>query len=202
MVSAPWWNLLDNLIPSPTKHFVGWLKAQSNAWLIGKLITNQQYPGDITSLRIGYESNAFLHIWMVFAKREGTCSTNSPPGQAPCKLRQLIMPTWPTYPETWFEKPEPKHFLQKFSYDLEMKTREQNRLKHKRTELERFDWFVERIQTRVAFGLFGECSGEKTLCLRTFWKSIDILRFDVILQHKFQKIWNKITSRKLKPSGA
>ena len=63
-----------------------------------------------------------------------------------------------------------------------MKTREQNRLKYKGTELERFDWFVERIQTLVAFGWFGECSGEKTSCRRTFWKSIDILRFDVILQ--------------------
>ena len=39
--------------------------------------------------------------------------------------------------------------LERFSYDLEMKTREQNR-NNKRTELERFDWFIERIQTRVA----------------------------------------------------
>ena len=29
-------------------------------------------------------------------------------------------------------------------------TREKNR-KNKRTEIERFDWFIERIQTRVAF---------------------------------------------------
>ena len=39
--------------------------------------------------------------------------------------------------------------LERFSYDLEMKTREQNR-NNKRTEIERFDWFIERIQTRVA----------------------------------------------------
>ena len=32
-----------------------------------------------------------------------------------------------------------------------MKTREQNR-NNERTEIERFDWFIERIQTRVAFG--------------------------------------------------
>ena len=32
--------------------------------------------------------------------------------------------------------------LERFSYDLEMKTREQNR-KNKRTEIERFDWFIE-----------------------------------------------------------
>ena len=40
--------------------------------------------------------------------------------------------------------------LERFSYDLDMKTREQNR-NNKRTEIERFDWFIERIQTRVAF---------------------------------------------------
>ena len=32
-----------------------------------------------------------------------------------------------------------------------LKTREQNR-KNKRTEIQRFDWFIERIQTRVGFG--------------------------------------------------
>ena len=41
------------------------------------------------------------------------------------------------------------------------------------TEIERFDWFIERIQTRVAFGWLSERSGEKTSCPRTFWKSID-----------------------------
>ena len=44
--------------------------------------------------------------------------------------------------------------LERFSYDLEMKTRQQNR-NNKRTKTERFDWFVERIQTRVAFNLVG-----------------------------------------------
>ena len=44
--------------------------------------------------------------------------------------------------------------LEWFSYDLEMKTREQNR-NNKRTEIERFDWFIERTQTRVAFGWLG-----------------------------------------------
>ena len=48
-----------------------------------------------------------------------------------------------------------------------MKTREQNR-NNKRTEIERFDWFIERIQTRVAFGWLSERSGEKTSCPRTF----------------------------------
>ena len=44
-----------------------------------------------------------------------------------------------------------------FSYDLEMKPREQNR-----NEL------IERTQTRVAFCWLSERSGEKTLCPRTF----------------------------------
>ena len=41
--------------------------------------------------------------------------------------------------------------IERFSSDLYMKTREQNR-NNKRTEIERFDWFIERIQTRVALG--------------------------------------------------
>ena len=57
--------------------------------------------------------------------------------------------------------------IERFSYDLEMKTREQNG-NNKRTEVERFDWFIERIQTRVAFGWLSERSGEKASCPRTF----------------------------------
>ena len=61
-------------------------------------------------------------------------------------------------------------FIERFSYDLEMKAREQNR-NDKRTEIERFDWFIEQIQTCLAFG----------------WLKLSryqpILRFDVILQH-------------------
>ena len=55
----------------------------------------------------------------------------------------------------------------RFSYGLEMKTREQNG-NNKRTDIERFDWFTERIRTRVAFGWLSEHSEEKTSCLRTF----------------------------------
>ena len=47
--------------------------------------------------------------------------------------------------------------IEGFSYDLEMETREKNR-KNKRTEIERFDWFIERIQTLKW----------KTSCPRTF----------------------------------
>ena len=57
--------------------------------------------------------------------------------------------------------------LERFSCDLKMITREQKR-NNKRTEIERFDWFIERIQTRVAFGWLSERSGEKTSCPRTF----------------------------------
>ena len=52
-----------------------------------------------------------------------------------------------------------------------MKTREQNR-NNKRTEIERFDWFIER-------------SGEKTSCPRTFKKSIEI---------NLTSYWNMIMS--------
>ena len=54
--------------------------------------------------------------------------------------------------------------LERFSYDLEMKTREQD-INNKRTKIERFDWFVERIQTRVAFGWLSERSDEKASCM-------------------------------------
>ena len=57
--------------------------------------------------------------------------------------------------------------IERFSYDLEMKTRKQNR-NNRQTKIERFDWFIERIWTRVAFGWLSERSGEKTSCLRTF----------------------------------
>ena len=43
----------------------------------------------------------------------------------------------------WLPKINFSFSLERFSYDLEMKTREQNR-NNKRTELERFDWFIER----------------------------------------------------------
>ena len=44
--------------------------------------------------------------------------------------------------------------LERFSDDLEMKTHEQNR-SIKRTEIKRFDWFIERIQIRVRRLLVG-----------------------------------------------
>ena len=57
--------------------------------------------------------------------------------------------------------------IERFSYDLEMKTRQQNR-NNKRAEIGQFDWFIERIQTRLAFGWLSERSGEKTSRPRTF----------------------------------
>ena len=48
--------------------------------------------------------------------------------------------------------------VERFSYDLEMKTREQNR-NNKQTEIERFHWLIERLQTCVAFGWLSERSG-------------------------------------------
>ena len=58
--------------------------------------------------------------------------------------------------------------LLQMEHDLErIQTREHNR-KNKRTEIERFDWFIERIQKRAwLFGYISERSGEKTSCPRT-----------------------------------
>ena len=53
--------------------------------------------------------------------------------------------------------------IERFWYELEMKTREQNR-HNERTEIERFDWFIERIQTAVTFRWLSERSGENTSC--------------------------------------
>ena len=71
---------------------------------------------------------------------------------------------------------------ERFSYDLEMKTREQNR-NNKRTEIEQYDWSVERIQTLVAFDWFSERSGEKTCHARELSRNQSTLCFDVMLQH-------------------
>ena len=57
--------------------------------------------------------------------------------------------------------------IERFSYDLEMKTREQNR-NNKRTEIERFDWFIERMQTHLAFGWLSQRSAEETSCPKNF----------------------------------
>jgi len=46
--------------------------------------------------------------------------------------------------------------------------REQNR-KNKRTEIERFDWFIEQIQKRVAFGWLSERSGENFLEINRYF---------------------------------
>ena len=58
-------------------------------------------------------------------------------------------------------------FIERFSYGLVMKTGEQNR-NNKRTQVERFDWFVERIQTGVAFVWLSERSTEQLHARRTF----------------------------------
>ena len=74
--------------------------------------------------------------------------------------------------------------IERFSYDLEMKTYEQNR-NNKRTEIERFDWFIERIQTRVAYDWLSERSGKKIIHARDLSRNQPTLRFDVIPQHNW-----------------
>ena len=63
-----------------------------------------------------------------------------------------------------------------------MKAREQNR-NNKQTEIEQYDWFVERIQTLVAFDWLRERSGKKTSHARELSRNQSILFFDVMLQH-------------------
>ena len=63
-----------------------------------------------------------------------------------------------------------------------MKTREQNRNKI-RTEIERFDLFIERIQTCVAFGWLSENARSEKNHARELSRNQPILHFDVILQH-------------------
>ena len=67
----------------------------------------------------------------------------------------------------WQVLPNGLFLIQRFSYVLEVKTREKNK-HNKRREIERFDWFIEQIQTRVAFGWLSERLREKISCSRTF----------------------------------
>ena len=48
-----------------------------------------------------------------------------------------------------------------------MKTLKQNR-NNKQTEIERLDWYIEQIQTRMAFGWLSECLTEETSCPKNF----------------------------------
>ena len=50
---------------------------------------------------------------------------------------------------------------------MTLKTHKQNR-NNKQTERERFDWFIERIQTSVAFDWLSERSGEKNFMPENF----------------------------------
>ena len=63
--------------------------------------------------------------------------------------------------------------LERLSYDLEMKMREQNK-NNKRTEIKRFDWCTERIQTHLAFGWLSEGSAKKTSYPKNF---LEIVHF-------------------------
>ena len=67
-------------------------------------------------------------------------------------------------------------WIERFSYDLEMKTREQNR-NNKRTEIERFDWFIERIQNARDFWLVKRTLGWKNFMPVNF---LEINRYFVL----------------------
>ena len=63
-----------------------------------------------------------------------------------------------------------------------MNTLEQNR-NNKRTEIEQYVWFVERIQTLMAFDWLSERSGEETSHAQELSRNQSILCFDVMRQH-------------------
>ena len=70
---------------------------------------------------------------------------------------------------------------ERFLYDLEIKTGEQNR-NNRQTKIEQFDWFIKWIQICVAFGWLSKRSGGK-LHARELSVNQPILLFDIILQH-------------------
>ena len=73
--------------------------------------------------------------------------------------------------------------IERFLYDREMKRRQQNG-NNKRTEIEQFDWFIERIQR--AWLLVGLANARlKKLNARELSRNQSKLRFDVILQHEW-----------------
>ena len=57
--------------------------------------------------------------------------------------------------------------IERFSYDLEMKTREQNK-NNKRTEIERFDWFIEPDTNSRGFCLVKRTLGWKNVMPENF----------------------------------
>ena len=57
--------------------------------------------------------------------------------------------------------------VERFLCDLEMTMRKQNR-HNKQKEIEPSDWFIERIQTHMAFGWLSGRSAEKTSCAKNF----------------------------------
>ena len=65
-----------------------------------------------------------------------------------------------------------------------MKTHEQTR-NNKRTKMERFDWFIERGQTRVCFGWLTERSGEKPSCPKNF---LEINRYFALTSYCYKTI--------------
>ena len=81
----------------------------------------------------------------------------------------------------------PALYIERFSHDLEMKTRERNR-NNKRTEIERFAWFIELTQTRVAFGWLSERSVENASCPKNF---LEIFRYFALMSYcNTSGLWN------------
>ena len=70
--------------------------------------------------------------------------------------------------------------LKRFSYFLEMKKREENR-NNERTEIVRFDWFNERIQTHVAVVWLSERPGKEKFIPENF---LEINRYFALMSYR------------------
>ena len=70
--------------------------------------------------------------------------------------------------------------LKRFSYVLEMKKREENR-NNERTEIVRFDWFNERIQTHVAVVWLSERPGKEKFIPENF---LEINRYFALMSYR------------------
>ena len=81
-------------------------------------------------------------------------------------------------------------YIERFLYDLQMKTREQNR-NNKRTE-KRFDWFIEQIQTARGF-----CLVKRTLGWKNFTpeKFIEINRYFALTSYCKSKTFRLLEAK-------
>ena len=125
----------------------------------GFFYSNPRILESLTICRCHYKDSTFFSVILIQKDTKWSSGLGSNP-RCPAKLT-CALPTGLTMRRLTFALLKQLVCIERFSYDLEMKTREQNR-NNKRTEIERFDWCIERIQTHLAFGWLSERSGKQT----------------------------------------